>query len=89
MVKDNVSATNKNFFRILLYSYDKEHGLNFFKEPVSPCNLYAKSNADKLAALEIQLKNMTRFNVWCDAIIERQNNFFMIRDTSIRTLASD
>ena len=41
-------------------------------------------NEEKLNALKHQLNNMTRFNVWCDAILERQNNFFLIRDTKIK-----
>jgi len=89
MVKDQVSSLNQNFYRVLLYSHSDEYGKDFFKEPAQPCNLYAKSNAEKLAAIENQLKNICRFNVWCDAVLERQNNFFLIRDTRVKTLASD
>lgn len=52
LVKDQASQLNKNFYRILLYSYDKPYGQDFFKEPVTPCNLYAESNADKLDSLK-------------------------------------
>ena len=51
--------------------------------------MYAKANEDKLDALKQQLHNMTRFNVWCDAIVERQNNYFLIRDTKIKNFISE
>ena len=89
LVKDQASQLNKNFYRILLYSYDSPYGQDFFKSPVIPCNLYADSNAEKLASLKSQLNNMTRFNVWCDAILERQNNFFLIRDTKIKSYVNE
>ena len=89
LVKDQASQLNKNFYRILLYSYDEPYGKDFFKSPVEPCNLYAKSNEEKLMALKSQLNNMIRFNVWCDAILERQNNFFLIRDTKIKPFNND
>ena len=40
-------------------------------------------------ALKSQLNNMVRFNVWCDAILERQNNFFLIRDTKIKPFTNE
>lgn len=30
------------------------------------------------------LNALLRFNVWVEAIVERVNNFFVIKDTSIR-----
>ena len=89
LVKDQTSQLNKNFYRILLYAYDKPYGQDFFKTPVEPCNLYAKENEEKLTALKHQISNMVRFNVWCDAILERQNNFFLIRDTKIKSFLND
>ena len=32
----------------------------------------------------MQISNICRFNVWCEAILERNGNFFLIRDTKIR-----
>jgi hypothetical protein len=29
---------------------------------------------------------MIRFNVWCEAILERKNQFFVIKDTQIKNL---
>lgn len=82
-MKDSSSQMNKNFYRILLYSYEKEKGENFFKD-VKPCNLY--KNPDALETITKQLKIITKFNVWVDAIIERQNTFFFIRDTQVEWL---
>lgn len=89
LVKDQASQLNKNFYRILLYSYDEPYGTNFFKEPMTPCNLYSSANEEKLESLKQQLHNMCRFNVWCDAVVERQNNFFVIRDTKIKTFIGE
>ena len=86
LVKDQGSQLNKNFYRILLYAHAPEYGQDFFASPVKPCNLYAEKNAEVLTSLKLQLKNLTRFNCWCDAVLERQNNFFVIRDTKIRDL---
>lgn len=71
LVKDQSSQLNKNFYRILLYSFDKGYGQDFFQEPVKPCNLYSNENESVLRALKQQLNNLTRFNVWCDAVLER------------------
>lgn len=88
LVKDQASQLNKNFYRVLLYAHEKQYGEDFFPDPVKPCNLYAKENEDVLEALKLQIKNLTRFNVWCDALLERQNNFFVIRDTKVRDLSN-
>lgn len=89
LVKDQASQLNKNFYRILLYSYDAQYCPDFFKEPVEPCNLYSAKNADKLESLKQQLNNLQRFNVWCDAVVERQNNFFVLRDTKVKSFISE
>ena len=71
LVKDQASQLNKNFYRILLYAHDDAYGKNFFEDPVKPCNLYSEENKEVLDSLKSQIKNLTRFNVWCDAILER------------------
>ena len=38
--------------------------------------------------IEKQLKAMLKFNVWVDAIIERQGHFFLIRDTRITSMSN-
>ena len=85
ITKDQCSQTNKNFYRVLLYSHGPEYGQDFFKEPMTPCNLYAKENEKKLEAFEKQLRNLVRFNVWCHTILERKNSYFVIRNTKICT----
>mmetsp|Transcript_12948 Transcript_12948/g.12832 ORF Transcript_12948/g.12832 Transcript_12948/m.12832 type:complete len:81 (+) Transcript_12948:1371-1613(+) len=74
---------NKNFYRLLLYSDEPEKGTNFFNG-VRPCNLYHQSNQEQKRLLEKQVKVLTTFNVWVDAVIQRYENYFMIRDTEIK-----
>jgi len=79
-VKDATSQLNKNFYRILLYSYEEGKGDTFFGS--KPTNLY---HDEELAAkVESCLSKMTRFNVWCEAILERKNSFFVIKDTRVK-----
>jgi hypothetical protein len=40
LVKDETSQTNKNFYRILLYSTVPDRGESFFGEDLTPSNLY-------------------------------------------------
>jgi hypothetical protein len=46
LVKDSSSQLNKNFYRILLYSFEDEKGADFFSG-VKPCNLYHNEEALK------------------------------------------
>lgn len=80
LVKDSSSQMNKNFYRILLYSFDENKGSEFFSG-MKPCNLY--KNPEALQNIQRQVKIMTKFNVWIDAILERQGTYFLIRDTKI------
>lgn len=80
LVKDASSSMNKNFYRILLYTYDESKGGNFFNG-VPPTNLY--KNKEALENIERHVKSLTKFNVWVDAIVERQGAYFIIRDTKI------
>ena len=54
----------------------------FFKD-VEPCNLYHHDNEEKRKKLEQQVSILTTFNVWVDAILQRYENYFLIRDTEI------
>ena len=47
-------------------------------------NLY--KNEEALARVTKHVQNMQRFNVWCDALIERQSSYFVIRDTQIKDI---
>ena len=77
---------NKNFYRLLLCSYEQGKGDDFFSGVKGPCNLY--KNQEALDMIEKQLKAMLKFNVWVDAIIERQGHFFLIRDTRISSMSN-
>ncbi len=49
LVKDSSSQMNKNFYRILLYSFEDGKGEEFFNN-IKPCNLY--KNPDALQQIE-------------------------------------
>ena len=84
LAKDSSSSLNKNFYRLLLYSYEEGKGDSFFQGVDKPCNLY--HNEEALHIIEKHVRNMQRYNVWIDAIIERQSTFFLIKDTQIKNL---
>jgi len=69
---------------VLLYSYEEGKGDTFFG--CKPENLY--QNEELAQRIESCLQKMTRFNVWCEAILERKNQFFVIKDTQIKEFAS-
>jgi hypothetical protein len=76
-VKDSASQVNKNFYRVLLYSGIQNHGKDFFG--FEPCNLY--KNEEKLKKVTAKLESMMRFNVWCDVVLTKFGNYFIIADT--------
>ena len=80
LVKDTASQLNKNFYRVLLYSFEEGYGDQFFG--MEPTNLYQDEEA--LENIKRYLAMMTRFNVWVNAILERKNQFFVVRDTRIK-----
>ena len=80
LVKDTASQLNKNFYRVLLYSFEEGYGHDFFG--VAPKNLY-HHNAE-LEQVKRYLAMMTRFNVWVEAVLERKNQFFILKNTRIK-----
>jgi hypothetical protein len=44
-----------------------------------PCNLY--KNEKQLKTVTDKLKGLLRYNVWCDAVLMREGNYFVMRDT--------
>lgn len=40
LVKDSASQLNKNFYRVMLYSYAENKGETFFGDDLKPGNLY-------------------------------------------------
>ena len=82
LVKDSASQLNKNFYRVLLYSgLEGDVGNDFFGSEHPPCNLYR--NEAELEYITKKLNNLLRFNVWCDAILARQGNYFILKDTCL------
>jgi len=77
-VKDASTLSNANQYRILNYSHEGL-GANFFGKPA---NLWT----DAAAAKRVQkaVENLMKFNVWVDAIVERKNGWYYIKDTKLR-----
>ena len=78
LVKDITTQYNANLYRILLYTHDG-HGKDFFG--VQADNLYKNDSAAK--KLQEASKNLTKFNCWVDAIVEKRNGFYCIKDTKM------
>jgi len=82
LVKDQASQINKNFYRVLLYSGVNGNCKDFFGPDCKPTNLH--KNERQLKAVSDRLKGLLRFNVWCDAVLMRQGNYFVMRDTVLQ-----
>nr|AAU43901.1 alpha telomere binding protein [Uroleptus sp. WJC-2003] len=78
LVKDASTQLNNNTYRVLLYTHDGL-GANFF--PVKADNLYKNNDARK--KLEEYSDLLTKFNSWVDAVVERRNGFYFIKDTKL------
>jgi len=78
LVKDVSTQFNNNTYRVLLYTHDGL-GANFFNAPAD--NLYTNDKARK--KLEEYAGLLTKFNSWVDAVVERKNGFYFIKDTRI------
>ena len=77
-VKDASTLSNANQYRILNYSHEGL-GANFFGKAT---NLH--TDAAGLKRLEKTVANLMKFNVWVDAIVERRNGWYVIKDTKLR-----
>ena len=77
-VKDVSTQFNSNTYRVLLYTHDGL-GANFFNTPAD--NLHSNDKARK--KLEEYAGLLTKFNSWVDAVVERRNGFYFIKDTRI------
>jgi hypothetical protein len=80
LVKDASTFDSKNFNKVLLYTQENDKGVNFFNG-LAPKNLYKDNDAKK--KVEGLVNQITRFNVWLDAVIERKNGFWIINDCKI------
>lgn len=79
LVKDVSTQLNSNTYRILLYTHDGL-GANFFNG-IQADNLYKNNDARK--KIEEYSELLTKFNSWVDAVVERRNGFYFIKDTRI------
>jgi hypothetical protein len=78
-VKDASTALNNNTYRILLYTHDGL-GANFFNG-LAAANLHSSDASRK--KLEECADHLTRFNSWVDAVVEKRNGFYFIKDTKM------
>ena len=77
-VKDASTLSNSNQYRILNYSHEGL-GSDFFGKAA---NLHTDAGAR--SKFEKNCANLTKFNVWVDAIVEKKNGWYYIKDTKLR-----
>jgi len=78
LVKDASTQFNNNTYRVLLYTQDGL-GANFFNTAAD--NLFTNDKSRK--KLEDYSALLTRFNSWVDAVVERRNGYYFIKDTRL------
>jgi len=78
LVKDVSTQFNNNVYRVLLYTHEGL-GANFF--PQKAANLHSDSKASGKVKESFEL--LTRFNSWVDAVVERRNGYYFIKDTKM------
>lgn len=71
-------SSSNNHYRVLLYTHDGL-GKEFFG--VNATNLHSSAKDSK--ALEGHSANLTKFNSWVDAVVERRNGYYFIKDTKL------
>lgn len=77
-MKDASTFNNANQYRILNYSHEGL-GADFFGKAVD-----LHTDAKARAVFEKQVANLTKFNVWVDAVVELRNGWYYIKDTKLR-----
>jgi hypothetical protein len=78
LVKDVSTQFNNNVYRILLYTHEGL-GANFFSQKAT--NLWNDTKAANKVKESFGL--LTRFNSWVDAVVERRNGYYFIKDTKM------
>lgn len=78
LCKDASTASNNNKYRILVHSHEGL-GSDFFGKA---SNLHSDSAA--LARTQSQVDTLVKFNTFVDAVVERRNGQYLIRDTKLR-----
>lgn len=76
LCKDVSTQSNNNVYKILLYTHDGL-GTNFFKQAATDLG----SDSKAAAAVTGAFGTLTRFNSWVDAVVERRNGYWFIKDT--------
>ena len=76
LAKDVSTQFNNNVYRILLYTHEGL-GQNFFQQKA--VNLHSDSKAS--GRVNAAFNTLTRFNSWVDAVVERRNGYYFIKDT--------
>ena len=76
LAKDVSTQFNNNVYRILLYTHEGL-GQNFFAQKAT--NLHSDSKAS--GRVSAAFNTLTRFNSWVDAVVERRNGYYFIKDT--------
>ena len=72
-IKDSTTISNVNPTKLLLYTCGDKLGTvgqNFFNN-VQPCNLYIEANQKYRNQIERFLRNIFRYNIVLDAIVEK------------------
>ena len=87
LCKDNSTTFNNNAYKILLYSTIDNGTVNnnqvsLFLKGQSPENLYKNDKSRK--KLQACAKALTKFNTWVEAVVERRNGFYFVRDTKLK-----
>lgn len=77
-VKDASTFNNANQYRILNYSHDGL-GANFFGKAAD-----LHTDAKARAHFQAQCANLTKFNVWVDAVVELRNGWYYIKETTLK-----
>jgi len=76
LAKDVSTQFNNNVYRVLLYTHEGL-GANFF--PQKAANLHHDSKAN--SKVQDSFNQLTRFNSWVDAVVERRNGYYFVKDT--------
>ena len=81
LAKDASTAGNNNKYRINVNSHEGL-GAEFFGKA---SNLHSDSAA--LKRVQHQVENLTKFNTFVDAVVEKKNGQYLIKDTKLRAWA--
>jgi len=77
LCKDVSTQSNNNVYRVLLYTHEGL-GSNFFPKAA---NLHSDGKA--LDKVKGACDTLTKFNSWVDAVVERRNGYYFIKDTKM------